>query len=107
MRRPARLRGRLELLDRHPARALSGVVGGESSVLLLGLKELSDDCWAVLAAAGIGLVRVADVASAVRALTDQAAQVVIADARSAPALTSAVRARRELSSGAHHRLRWS
>lgn len=98
LRRPARLRGRLEPLDRHPARALSGVVGGEASVLLLGLNELSDDCWAVLAAAGIGLVRVADVAGVVRALTDQSAQVVIADARRAPALTSAVRARRELSS---------
>jgi CheY-like chemotaxis protein len=66
-------------------------------VLLIGLEQVSDDCWAVLAAAGISLFRVADASGAVRALTEHEAQVVIADARSGRALTAAVRARRDRS----------
>ena len=67
-------------------------------MLLLGLEELGDECWAVLAAAQVRLVRVADVADAVSAVADQAAQVVIAGARDGPALSAAIRRRRELAS---------
>jgi PAS domain S-box-containing protein len=69
-----------------------------ASVVLLGLDELGDESWAVLAEARVRLVRVPDVAAVVRALTDQASQVVIADARHGRALTAAVRGRRELAS---------
>ena len=96
LRRPDRRRERSVGVDRRRARALTGVAGGGASVLLLGLEELADECWAVLAAAGISLVRVADAADAARALTEQAAQVVIADARGGPALAAMVRSRREL-----------
>jgi DNA-binding response OmpR family regulator len=65
-------------------------------VLVVGLAELGDERWAVLTAAGVRVVRVAHVADAVRALTDQTDQVVIADARQGRALTSAIRRRREL-----------
>jgi PAS domain S-box-containing protein len=75
---------------------LEGVAGEGASVLLLGLEELGDECWSVLAAAGIRLARAANTSEAVRALTDQAAEVVIADARHGPPLAAAVRARREL-----------
>jgi PAS domain S-box-containing protein len=67
-------------------------------VLLLGLEELPDECWSVLLRAGIRLERVADVAAAVRALTDQGPAVVIAGARWARELTAAVRGRRDLAS---------
>ena len=45
---------------------------------------------------GIRVLRVSDVADAVEALSEQRAQVVIADAELGPALTAAVRARRDL-----------
>ena len=75
---------------------LEGVASEGASVLLLGLQELGDECWAVLAAAGIRLVSVGSASDAVRALTDQGAEVVIADAHHGPALAAAVRGRREL-----------
>jgi PAS domain S-box-containing protein len=65
-------------------------------VLLVGLEAVDDDSWTVLTAAGIGLVRVADVQDAIRALRERAAQVVIVDARRGRALIAAIRARREL-----------
>src|SRR5687767_9180748 len=83
-------------VDRSPARALESVAGGDACVLLLGLDELGDDCWEVLAAAGIPVMRVSDAGDAVRALTGQAAQVVITDASQGPSLMASVRARREL-----------
>ena len=67
-------------------------------MLLLGLEEVGDECFAVLAEAQVRVVRVPDVAAAVRALTDQISQIVIADARHGGALTAAVRGRRELAS---------
>jgi PAS domain S-box-containing protein len=67
-------------------------------VVLLGLEGLPDERFAVLVTEGIRLLRVTDPAAAVRALTDQRAQVVLADARQGPALTAAVRARRDLAS---------
>ena len=65
---------------------------------MLGLEDVPDESWAILAHARIRVVRVADVAAAVRALTDQTSQVVIADARHGRGLTAAVRGRSELSS---------
>ncbi|MGO9907133.1 MAG: hypothetical protein ACLPY3_15675 [Solirubrobacteraceae bacterium] len=63
-------------------------------MLVLGLEELDDACWAVLLEAGVLLERVLDVADALRALTDRRVPVVIAGARLACELTTAVRNRR-------------
>ena len=82
----------------HPASALEGLVAEGASVLLLGLEELDDACWAVLVEAGVRLERVVDVAGALRALTNGSFPVVIAGARWASELTAAVRGRRELAS---------
>ncbi len=82
----------------HPANALEGLVADGASVLLLGLEELDDACWAVLVEAGVALERVVDVAGALRALTKRPVPVVIAGARWASELTAAVRNRRELAS---------
>lgn len=79
-------------------RALAGVARGGSSVIVVGLKEFDDDCWAVLEAAGVRLERVSDLDGALRALRASAAQVVIADADCGPALTAAVRERDDLAS---------
>jgi PAS domain S-box-containing protein len=84
--------------DRKPARALEDVAGEGASVVVLGLETLGEECWAVLTAAGVGVVRVADVAGALAALRDQVAQVLIAKARRGRALTAAVRRRHELAS---------
>src|SRR5215208_5796566 len=99
MTRRARLaRERAASVDRRPARLLEGVADEGASVLVLGLEELGDEPWAVLAAAGVRLARVASASDAVRELTVHAAEVVIADARQGPALAAAVRARHELAS---------
>ena len=81
-----------------PTSTLDAVAAEEASVVLLGMEELSDESWSVLAAAGIRVVRVADVADAVRALEEQAAQVVIVDARRGRTLTDALRERPDLES---------
>ena len=95
-RDPARVRE--AGIEVRPARMLERAAGEGATVLLLGLEELADDCWTVLAAAGIGLARVASVDDAVRALTDGAAEIVFADARQGPALAAVVRSRADLSS---------
>ncbi|HET6551334.1 MAG TPA: hypothetical protein VFG79_22900, partial [Solirubrobacter sp.] len=77
--------------DTRPSRALAHVATDGTRVLLLGLDELGDDCWAVLAAAGIEVARVADVPDAIRALREPVPQLVIADAAQGGALTAAVR----------------
>jgi PAS domain S-box-containing protein len=92
------VRHRDGIADRRPAKLLQGAAGEDASVLLLGLEDLPDECWTVLAAAGIGLARVASASHAIRALSVGAAEVVIADARKGPALAAAVRARRDLAS---------
>ena len=79
-------------------RALSVIAGEGERVLVLGLDELEDSCWSVLAAADVELVRVGDVAAAIEALRDPAAQVVIVSADHGGALTAAVRGRREIAS---------
>ncbi len=97
VRRPSGSGGRAATVGGHPASALKGLAEG-ASVLLLGLEELDDACWAVLVEAGVRLERVADVAGALRALTNRPVPVVIVGARWASELTAAVRGRRELAS---------
>jgi PAS domain S-box-containing protein len=88
---------RASRIDRHPVRATEGAAP-DASVLLLGLDDLADECWAALAAAWVRVVRVADVAEAIAALTDRTAQVIVAEARHGRALTAAIRGRRDLAS---------
>jgi PAS domain S-box-containing protein len=76
--------------------ALEAVSGADAGVLLLGLEAVGDEAWQVLEASGLRLVHVTTVDDAVRALTSEAAQIVIADTRRAPALIRAVRSRAEL-----------
>ena len=97
-RRPDPARVREAGFDVRPSRVLGGAAGDGARVLLLGLEELGDECWTVLTAAGVKLARVATVADAVRALTADAAEIVIADARQGPALAAAVRAGGDLAS---------
>src|SRR5262245_21613010 len=78
----------------NPARALEGVAPDDPRVLILGMSELPDECWAVLVRAGIRLERVDTVAGALRALGDGDVAVVVAGARLARALTAGVRRRR-------------
>ncbi len=68
--------------------------------MLLGLEELAEDAWTVLAVARLRLLRVAKTAAAVRLVADGAAQIVVADAQQGPSLIAAVRARPELA-GTH------
>ena len=96
VQRPSVSRARAATAGGHPASALEGLLADGASVLLLGLEELDDACWAVLVEAGVRLERVVDVADALRALTDRPVSVVIAGARWASELTAAVRERREL-----------
>ncbi len=70
----------------------------DATVLLLGLEDVRDDQWAVLVDAGVRLERVADLDGALRALTDHAAPVVIADSRWARSVTAAIRGRSNLAS---------
>ncbi len=86
------------MIRARPERALSEVAGSGARVLLLGLHELDDACWSVLADAGLEVVRVKDVAATIEALSDSAAQVVIASADEGDALTGAIRRRREIAS---------
>jgi PAS domain S-box-containing protein len=66
------------------------------TVLLLGLEELDDECWAVLGDAGVRLEHAADVAGALQVLARRPTPVVIAGARLAQPLMDAVRAQPEL-----------
>jgi PAS domain S-box-containing protein len=75
---------------------LKGLRHERASVLLLGLEGLGDECWAPLMTAGVGVIRVGDVAEALGALEGRVAQVVIASAAEGALLTAAVRRRREL-----------
>jgi len=99
-RRPSTHGGPGRDAERRAIRALQRDAGERAGVLLLGMEDVGDRPWDVLTGAGLGLVRVADVPDAVRALTERAAQVVIADADNGPALTRVVRARPDLA-GAH------
>jgi PAS domain S-box-containing protein len=72
-----------------PVRALIEVVVDDARVVVLGLHDLDAGSWAVLADAGIEVVRVRDVDAAVEALRHPAAHVVIAAAEHGRALTAA------------------
>jgi PAS domain S-box-containing protein len=96
VRRPSGSGGGAATVGGYPASALEGLMAGGAGVLLLGLEELDDACWAVLVEAAVPLEHVVDVAAALRALTNRPVPVVIAGARWASELTAAVRARREL-----------
>jgi len=85
---------------RGPIAALDGLVREGDGVLLVGLDAVGEDAWAVLAAAGLRLLRVADAAAAVDLVAAGEVQVVLADARRGPAVIEAVRARPELA-GVH------
>ena len=98
VRRPSGSGARAATAGGHPASGLEGLVAEGACVLLLGLEDLDDACWAVLVEAGVALERVVDVADALRALTNRPVPVVIAGARWASELTSAVRVRPELAS---------
>ena len=62
----------------------------------LGLEQLGDEAWQVLAASGVRLLRAADHLDAVGVLTDEAAQVAITDVGHARELVRSVRAEPEL-----------
>jgi PAS domain S-box-containing protein len=82
-----------------PARwssALDGLVGEGDGVLLLGLGDVGDSAWEVLAAAGLQVQRVGDSDAAVRKVEDGEAQVVFADPRQGPRLIRTVRTRADL-----------
>jgi PAS domain S-box-containing protein len=83
---------------RDPAGALKDTGIRAPRVLLVGLEELDDDCWTVLADAAVRLERADDVAGALRALTARPIPVVIAGTPSAEALMPALRRRPELAS---------
>jgi PAS domain S-box-containing protein len=74
---------------------LRAVADDDATVVLLGLEQLGDECWAGLVHAGVRIVRVADVPGALRAVREEAAQVVIADASHGRALMAAMRGSRE------------
>jgi PAS domain S-box-containing protein len=92
------LRQHVGAIDHKPGRALEETAGEGASVVVLGLEQLGEESWAVLTAAGVRLVHVADLAGALGALRDQVAQVLIAEARWGRALTAAVRRQPELAS---------
>jgi PAS domain S-box-containing protein len=83
---------------RDPAAALKDTGIKAPRVLLVGLEELDDDCWTVLADAAVRLERADDVAGALRALTARPIPVVIAGTPSAQSLMPALRRRPELAS---------
>ena len=80
--------------------ALDGLVRDGDGVLLLGLEHVGLSAWELLAAAGLRILRVAEVGDAVRAIDQGEAQVIFADARQGPALITELRARPQLE-GAH------
>ena len=86
---------------RPPAReraigALDGLVREGDGVLLVGLEEIGEDAWAILADSGLRLLRVADTDAGVAVIADGAAHIVLTDGRHGPPLIDAVRARAEL-----------
>src|SRR3954452_2066852 len=76
--------------------ALDGLVRDGDGVLLLGLEDVGDAAWEVLAAAGLRVQRVADHEAAIRKGENGEAQIVLADPREGPRLIHEVRARREV-----------
>ncbi len=85
-------------VDTQPARALATVAGEGACVLALGLRDCDDAQWAVLAAAGIRLIRVEALSAAMAVLREERPEVVITSAGHADALIAAVRGRRDTAS---------
>ena len=81
---------------RHGGRVLERVAEPGATVAILGLREVGEDAWAVLADAGLEVLRLENADAALETLTQGAADVVIADARIGPPLARAVRARPDL-----------
>jgi PAS domain S-box-containing protein len=76
--------------------ALDGLVRDGDGVLVLGLEEVGDAAWEVLAAAGLEVIRTADTTEAIAAIAGGAAQIVVTDAERGPGLVEHVRAQPEL-----------
>ena len=85
-------------IDTQPARALATVAGEGACVLALGLQDCDDAQWAVLAAAGIRLLRVEERFRRHGVLSEERPEVVITSAGHADALIAAVRGRRDTAS---------
>jgi hypothetical protein len=83
-------------MHRRPEEVLGAVAAPGEKVVLLWLDEVEGGSWAVLGAAGIDLLRVADVPAALQVLADPATHVVIADALRGPELIRAARAKPDL-----------
>src|SRR5688500_11419738 len=66
--------------------------------MLLGLREVPEAAWDVLAASGVRVLRTPGVAAALAALAEGTAGVVLADASDGPRLARAVRRRADLAS---------
>jgi PAS domain S-box-containing protein len=81
-----------------PTHALSQLASEGATVCLLSVEPCGHGCWSVLKTAGVRLLKVRDVPGAIRALSDPAVQVVVADAGHGAELTAALRAREDLAS---------
>ena len=76
--------------------ALDGLVRDGDGVLVLGLEEVADGAWEVLAAAGLNVARAADAPEAITAVAGGAAHIVLTDARRGATFVETVRAQPEL-----------
>ena len=87
----AAARRRSDAVARRATRALDGVAGDGATVVVVGVRQVGADAWAVLAEAGLSVVAVDDVPEALRAVARHSAQVVIADVPRGRALVRALR----------------
>ncbi len=87
----AAARRRSDAVARRATRALDGVAGDGATVVVVGVRQVGADAWAVLAEAGLSVVAVDDVPEALRAVARHSAQVVIADVPRGSALVRALR----------------
>src|SRR3954454_19390916 len=92
---PARRFGRTAAPARRTS-ALDGLVREGDGVLVLGLDDVGDAAWELLAAAGLRVQRVGGTAAAVAKVEDGDAQIVLADPRDGRRLIRAVRERPDL-----------
>src|SRR4029077_6402099 len=76
--------------------ALAELVRPGDNVLVLDLDDLGGDAWSVLSASGLGVVRAADTAEALRVMAEGTAQIAVTGARQGQALIAAARSRADL-----------
>jgi PAS domain S-box-containing protein len=88
--------GRSSAPARRRSSALDGLVREGDAVLVVGLEEVGDSTWEVLAAAGLRVLRAPDPEAAVRVVEGGEAQVAFVDAEHGAPLIRLVRARPEL-----------